>query len=115
MLTELQEKLWDYEAVEAGQDGASTVVVLTAEHIAAYARVAQNPDSRFLANAANAEYGGALVAMPTMVLTYAPLLRDEIASRQGFVALEESKTARRQTPFAKCEVCWFRPVFAATR
>jgi acyl dehydratase len=48
--------------------------------------------------------------MPTMVLTYAPLLREEIAQRQGFVALEESKTARRQTPFAKCEIRWFRPV-----
>ena len=50
--------------------------------------------------------------MPTMVLTYAPLLRDEIAERQGFVALEESKTARRQTPFAKCEIRWFHPVRA---
>ncbi len=112
MTTALQEKLWDYDAVEAGQEGNTTVVTLTPEHIAAYARVAQNPDPRFHASAANAEYGGALVAMPTMVLTYAPLLRDEIADRQGFIALEESKTARRQTPFAKCEVCWSRPVYA---
>ncbi|MGZ5755609.1 MAG: MaoC family dehydratase, partial [Burkholderiales bacterium] len=53
-----------------------------------------------------------LVAMPTMVLAYAPLLRDEIADRNGFVALEQSKTARRQTPFAKCEIRWFRQVGA---
>jgi acyl dehydratase len=112
MTTVLQERLWDYEAVEAGQEGTTTVVTLTPEHIAAYARVAQNPDPRYQAAATNAEYGGALAAMPTMVLTYAPLLRDEIAERNGFVALEESKTARRQTPFAKCEVSWFRPVFA---
>ena len=38
--------LWEYVAVEPGQDGASTVVALTAEHIAAYARLAQNPDPR---------------------------------------------------------------------
>ena len=107
-----QENLWDYDAVQPGQDGFPTVVTLSAEHIAAYARVAQNPDPRFHASAANTEYGGALVAMPTMVLTYAPLLRDEIAERQGFVALEESTTARRQTPFAKCEINWFRPVRA---
>ena len=107
-----QENLWDYDAVEPGQDGATTVVALTAEHIAAYARVAQNPDPRYAASGTNAEYGGTLVAMPTMVLTYAPLLRDEIAERQGFVALEESRTARRQTPFAKCEIRWFRPVRA---
>ncbi len=117
MSTALEENLWDYDAVEPGQEGFPTVVTLSAEHIAAYARVAQNPDPRFHASAANtdevnAEYGGALVAMPTMVLTYAPLLRDEIAERQGFVALEESKTARRQTPFAKCEIHWFRPVRA---
>jgi acyl dehydratase len=45
-----------------------------------------------------------------MVLTYAPLLRDDIAENNGFVALEQSLTARRQTPFAKCEVRWFHPV-----
>ena len=112
MVPEPQEDLWDYDAVQPGQDGAPTVVALTAEHIAAYARVAQNPDPRFHASAANGEYGGVLVAMPTMVLTYAPLLRDEIAERQGFVALEESRTARRQTPFAKCEIRWFHAVCA---
>ncbi len=115
MSNALHEKLWDYDAVQPGQEGAPTVVTLTAEHIAAYARVAQNPDPRFQlsgASAARAETDGALVAMPTMVLTYAPLLRDEIAGRQGYLALEESKTARRQTPFAKCEICWFHPARA---
>ena len=107
-----RENLWDYDAVEPGQDGAPTVVALTAENIAAYARLAQNSDSRFQKSGANAEYGDALVAMPTMVLTYAPLLREAIAERQGFIALEESATARRQTPFAKCEIRWFHPVRA---
>jgi acyl dehydratase len=106
------EKLWDYDAVEPGQEGRPTVVALAAEQIAAYARVAQNPDARFQKAGANVEYGGALVAMPTMVLTYAPLLREDIAEHSGFVALEESRTARRQTPFAKCEIRWFRPVQA---
>jgi acyl dehydratase len=106
------EKLWDYEAVEPGQDGRPTVVSLTAGEISTYALVAQNPDARFQNAGANVEYGGALVAMPTMVLTYAPLLREDIAEHHGFVALEESKTARRQTPFAKCEIHWFRPAHA---
>lgn len=39
----LEPELWDYDAVEPGQDGPPTVVTLTAEHIAAYARLAQNP------------------------------------------------------------------------
>ena len=112
MSTEPREKLWDYEAVQPGQAGSPTVVTLTARHIQAYAEVAQNPDPRFHAAAAKPEFGGALTAMPTMVLTYAPLLRPEIAERNGYVALEDSQHARRQTPFAKCEMRWFRPVCA---
>ena len=42
--------------------------------------------------------------MPSMVLAYAPLLRYDLAEHNGFVALEDSKTARRQTPFAKCDI-----------
>jgi acyl dehydratase len=106
------ENLWDYEAVEPGQVGRPTVVPLSADNIAAYALVAQNQDVRYQKAGTNLEYGGALVAMPTMVLTYAPLLREDIAENNGFVALERSKTARRQTPFAKCEIRWFRPVQA---
>ena len=49
--------------------------------------------------------------MPTMAVSYAPLLRAEIAENNGFTALEQSKTARRQTPFAKCEARWFQPAF----
>jgi acyl dehydratase len=111
-MSEPQENLWEYEAVEPGQEGNTTVVKLTPENIAAYADVAQNPDPRYRVSGGSDEYSGALVAMPTMVLTYAPLLREEIAQRNGFVALEESKSARRQTPFAKCEVRWFHPVRA---
>jgi acyl dehydratase len=107
-----QENLWDYDAVEPGQEGPPTVVSLTAENIAAYALVAQNRDGRYRKAGANPEYGDTLVAMPTMVLTYAPLLREDIAEKHGFVALEQSKTARRQTPFAKCEIRWFHPVQA---
>ena len=35
-MSELQERLWDYEAVEAGQQGPATVVTLTPAHIAEY-------------------------------------------------------------------------------
>jgi hypothetical protein len=111
-MLEPQERLWDYDAVELGQEGQPTVVALTTDSIGAYALVAQNRHVRYQKAGANPEYGGALVAMPTMVLTYAPLLRDDIAENHGFVALEQSKTARRQTPFAKCEIRWFHPVQA---
>ena len=99
-----REKLWDFDAVEPGQVGNETLVEITAGNIAEYARVALNPDPRFRLGASG------LAAMPTMVLSYAPLLREEIAEANGFVAFEVSKTARRQTPFAKCEARWFHPV-----
>ena len=101
-----QEKLWVYDSVVQGQTALPTVVEITAENIAQYASLSQNPDPRFR----DPNVDGSLVAMPTMVLSYAPLLRGEIAENSGFVALERSTTARSQTPFAKCEIRWFNPV-----
>ena len=96
-------KLWTYDAVEPGQYGAETVVAINAGNIAGYAQVALNDDPQYRG-------AGASLAMPTMVLAYAPLLREEIAEANGFIAQEQSKTARRQTPFAKCEIRWRQPV-----
>ncbi len=110
-MVEITERLWDFEAVEPGQAAPPTVVTITAEQIAEYARIAQNPDPRYAVGGGD-EYGGAPAPMPTMALSYAPLLRGEIAENNGFTALEQSGTARRQTPFAKCEARWFRPALA---
>ena len=104
-----REKLWDFDAVQPGQKGPVTEVHLTPKLIAEYALASQNPDPRFQQAGASGEYGGGIVAMPTMVLSYAPLMREDIAEANGFVAFEKSVTARRQTPFAKCEVRWSRP------
>ena len=104
-MVEQAERLWTFDAVEPGQYGAETVVEITPENIAGYAQVALNRDSRYYE-------AHPRLAMPTMVLAYAPLLREEIAEANGFVAQEQSKTARRQTPFAKCEIRWHQPVAA---
>ena len=104
-MVEMVERLWDFDAVEPGQFGAETVVQITAGNIAGYAEVALNHDDRYLGP-------GASLVMPTMVLAYAPLLREEIAEANGFTAQEQSKTARKQTPFAKCEIRWHRPIRA---
>jgi len=98
-MLEQQERLWDYDAVEPGQAGPPTVVAITRGNVAEYARLSQNPG-----------YIGGPLAMPTMVISYAPLLRNDIAENNGYVVLEESRTARRQTPFAKCEARWSKPV-----
>ncbi len=103
------ERLWTYDTVRVGQAGAETRVTLSAEDIAEYAACAQNPDQRYSMPALGQDTGP-IIAMPTMALTYAPLLRDEIAEANGFVAQERSEVSRRQTPFAKCEMRWYRPV-----
>ena len=105
------ERLWTYDAVRVRQAGGETRVTLTAEDIAEYAACAQNPDARYLMPPPGAN-SPRMMAMPTMALTYAPLLRDEIAEANSFTAQERSATARRQTPFAKCEIRWYRPVYA---
>ena len=109
-MLEQREKLWDYDAIEQGQAGNPTVVQITPENISKYALVALNQDPKYRRHGADQDYDAALVAMPTMVLTYAPLLREDIAEVNGFVALEQSQSARRQTPFAKCEIRWSGPV-----
>lgn len=96
--------------MEPGQSGRPTVVTVTKEDISRYALVAQNISSQFTPSGTCQEWPS--VAMPTMLLTYAPLLREEIAEANGFVALEWSTTSRRQTPFAKCEIRWSRGVLA---
>ncbi len=102
-MVEQAERLWTYDAVESGQYGAETVVEITAENVAGYAEVALNDDPRYRGPAPT-------LAMPTMVLSYAVLLREEIAEANGFVGYEQSQTARKQTPFAKCEIRWHQPV-----
>ncbi len=104
-MLEQQEKLWEYDAVAPGQIGNTTTVEITPENIAEYARVSLNDGLRYQMPAPG-------LAMPTMVLSYAPLLREQIAEANGFVALEQSKMARRQTPFAKSEIRWDQPVSA---
>ena len=106
------ENLWDYDAVAVGQAGTETVVSITRDNIRDYALAAQHHHARYVDPDAYGDYPPGVVAMPTMVLAYAPLLRYDIAANNGFTALEESQQAPRQTPFAKCEIRWHAPVVA---
>ena len=72
--------------MEPGQSEPPTVVSITKEDISWYALAAQNPSSQFKLSGTCQEWPS--VAIPTMVLTYSPLLREEIAKSNGFVALE---------------------------
>ena len=104
------EKLWDYDAVAIGQTGTETTVTITLDTLREYARATQHARGSELDQINDAPHPAAVLAMPSMALAYAPLLRYDLAENNGFVALEDSKTARRQTPFAKCDIRWHAPV-----
>ena len=104
------EKLWDYDAVAIGQTGTETTVSITTDTLREYAQATQHARGSELDQTHEAIHPAAVLAMPSMVLAYAPLLRYDLAENNGFVALEDSKTARRQTPFAKCDMRWHAPV-----
>ena len=104
------EKLWDHDAVAVGQTGTETTVTLTLDTLREYARATQHVRGAELDQTNYATTPAAVLAMPSMVLAYAPLLRYDLAENNGFVALEDAKTARRQTPFAKCDIRWHAPV-----
>ena len=104
------EKLWDYDAVSIGQTGTETTVTLTLDTLREYARATQHVRGSELERPNGSTHPAKVLAMPSMVLAYAPLLRYDLAEHNGFKALEDSKTARRQTPFAKCDIRWHAPV-----
>ena len=102
------ENLWHYDKVQIGQEGPEVNVTITNDNISEYADICQNYDPRYAHSSSNTK----LTAMPSMALSYAPLLRWEIAKQNGFIAYEDSQTMRKQTPFAKCEVKWQNPVIS---
>lgn len=106
-----QERRWEYDAVEIGQASVPTTTNITEESIAEYATKVRNYNSAYHTPGASSA-GGVVLAMPTMLLRAAPLRRGDIASNNGFVAMEHARENPRQTPFAKCEIRWFAPVRA---
>ena len=102
----VEEKRWEYEAVEVGQRGTPFTVEVTQDLVSKYAQRVRNP------NPAYQEEDDQLLAMPTMIIAAAPLRRFDVAEANGFVALELVQDNPRQTPFAKCEVRWHNPMRA---
>ncbi len=106
-----QEVRWEYDAVEVGQKGPDMTIEITEELIAEYADAMRNPNPIYHPGGGDSD-GEAMPAMPTIVFRVAPLRRQDIASNNGFVALERASENPRQTPFAKCEIRWSAPMRA---
>ena len=102
-----EEIRWEWEAVEIGQTGPPYALEITDELVARYAEIVRNPNPAYAEDSAEDQLK---LAMPTMIFRIAPLRRQDIASENGFTALERVSENPRQTPFAKCEVRWFAPI-----
>jgi|TARA_B100000315_G_scaffold253634_1_gene292857 acyl dehydratase len=96
----MSERLWSFDNVVVGQRGPQTRVAITQSDITEFAVVSQHPDPP------------SNHAMPTMILSFAPLMRESIAAENGYTAYERSVTARRQTPFTQCEIRVYEAVVA---
>ncbi len=107
-----QEIRWEYDVVEVGQKGPSTVFDVSEELIAKYATAVRNDNPAYQPSGAHEAEGDESLAMPTMIIRAAPLRRADIAENNGFVAQERAKENPFQTPFAKCEIRWFGPMRA---
>ena len=105
-----KERRWEYDAVEIGQEGTPVSIEITDELIHQYARSVRNDNPAYHPQEADSKADMPLEAMPTMVFRIAPLRRHDIASNNGYVALEVVSENPRQTPFAKCEVRWYSKV-----
>ena len=103
-----QEVRWEFDRVKVGQASQPTTREITEELISSYALAVRNSNPVYHTT----KEGSARLAMPIMATYAARLRRADVASNNGFVALERASENARQTPFAKCEVRWFAPLRA---
>ena len=108
-MTTQQEIRWEYDVVEVGQAGPPMTIEATEDLVTRYATAVRNPNPAYQPGGEQ-QSGDMQLAMPTMIFRLAPLRRQDVAANNGFVALERVKDNPRQTPFAKCEVRWFKPI-----
>ena len=93
---------WEYDNVVIGHKNEPRVVEVSAKLIEEYALSVRNTNPAYTEDSKTGK-----LAMPSMLMRVAPLRRQEIASNNGFTALERATQNPRQTPFAKCEMRWF--------
>jgi hypothetical protein len=100
----INDKRWEWEAVEIGTKGDELTLDVTSESVATYAKDARNFNPAYL------EAGAGDLAMPTGIFRDCQLRRHSVAQAAGYTSLEMVEDNSRQTPFAKCTARWFAPI-----
>jgi acyl dehydratase len=101
---------YHWEVAEIGDEAPPFRYGVTREAIAKYCDAVRNFNPLYLQEAA-AKAGPfeRIVAPPSFALMAGPLRRNEVMHAKGYAAPEEK--GEYQTPYAKCELCWYRPIF----
>jgi acyl dehydratase len=101
---------YHWEVAEVGDEAPPFRYAVTREAIAKYCDAVRNFNPLYLDQAAAAAGPfGQIVAPPSFALMAGPLRRNEVMHAKGFAAPEEK--GEYQTPYAKCELRWYRPIF----
>jgi acyl dehydratase len=100
---------YNWAVAEVGDAAPPFAHTVTSENIAAYCEAVRNPDRLYLDEgvARSGPFGG-IVAPPAFAFMVAPLRRNEVMHAKGYASPEEK--GEYQTPYAKCELRFQRPV-----
>ena len=100
-----QEKVYEWEVAEIGDQSPPYVYEVTAEKIANYCRAVQYENPVYVNDATAREMGfPGIFAPPTMLYAYAPQRRQDVIHAKGYIAPEEYSGSSRSTPFASTDI-----------
>jgi 3-hydroxybutyryl-CoA dehydratase len=101
---------YNWDVAEVGDEAPPFSHTVSRKDIAAYCEAVRNANPVYLDDeAAKAGPFGKIVAPPSFAFMVAPLRRNEVMHAKGYAAPEEK--GEYQTPYAKCELRLFRPIF----
>ena len=100
-----EEKIYEWEAAQVGDESPPYIFEVTAESIADYCRAVGYENPVYLNAAAAREMGfPGVFAPPTMLYIYAPQRRHDAMGARGYLAPEQATQSPRSTPFASTEI-----------
>ena len=106
-----QEKIYQWDIAEIGDESAPYVYQVTAEKIASYCRAVRYENPVYVNDAAARELGfPGVFAPPTMLYIYAPQRRHDVMSVKGYIAPEQSSHNPRSTPFVSTDIHFQGPL-----
>ena len=104
-MTAAQEKIYEWDVAQLGDESPPFQVEITRESIADYCRAVRYENPIYIDDEAAKSAGfRGIIAPPTMIFAYCPMRRVDLIKARGYVAPEQSQLAPRSTPFVSGDV-----------